>query len=94
MPPALSAAVRDRAEGASIEIAPGTYELDAPLEPLRSRELLWRARHLVEVRGEQLVALRVEQRNRLGADKASQWHNNGDRCYWRSAAGTESGHFC
>jgi nitrous oxidase accessory protein len=30
---ALVAAVRDRAEGATIEIAPGTYELDAPLEP-------------------------------------------------------------
>ena len=30
---ALVAAVRDGAEGATIEIAPGTYELDAPLEP-------------------------------------------------------------
>ncbi len=30
---ALVAAVRDGAEGASIEIAAGTYELDAPLEP-------------------------------------------------------------
>lgn len=29
----LIAAVRDGAEGATIEIAPGTYELDAPLEP-------------------------------------------------------------
>lgn len=32
-PAALVAAVRDAAEGATIEIAPGTYELDAPLEP-------------------------------------------------------------
>ncbi len=30
---ALVAAVRNGAEGASIEIAPGTYELEAPLEP-------------------------------------------------------------
>jgi len=30
---ALVAAVRNGAEGATIEIAPGTYELDAPLEP-------------------------------------------------------------
>jgi nitrous oxidase accessory protein len=30
---ALVAAVRDGAEGATIEIAPGTYELEAPLEP-------------------------------------------------------------
>jgi len=30
---ALVAAVRNGAEGAAIEIAPGTYELDAPLEP-------------------------------------------------------------
>src|SRR5688572_10152078 len=30
---ALIAAVRDGSEGATIEIAPGTYELEAPLEP-------------------------------------------------------------
>src|SRR5689334_6402600 len=30
---ALVAAVRDGAEGAVIQIAPGTYELEAPLEP-------------------------------------------------------------
>ena len=30
---ALVAAVRDGAEGATIDIAAGTYELDAPLEP-------------------------------------------------------------
>ena len=30
---ALAAAVRDGAEGATIEIAAGTYELEAPLEP-------------------------------------------------------------
>ena len=30
---ALVAAVRDGAEGSTIEIAPGTFELEAPLEP-------------------------------------------------------------